>query len=74
MNMSLNSLQNVILCTYCFDVTKKFIQKTANYGSSAGHLMQECNYTAPEPERYIEFLVILFWFYLDHVTPLIRFC
>ena len=49
-----DSLQNVVLCTYCFDVTKKHIQKTAHYGSSAGHLMQVCNYTAPEPERFYE--------------------
>jgi len=42
--------KNVMLCTYCLDVTKKHIQLTAHYGSSAGHMYQLCNYTAPDPE------------------------
>jgi hypothetical protein len=42
--------KNVVLCTYCLDVTKKHIQKTAHYGSDAGHAYQLCNYTAPDPE------------------------
>merc|ERR1719436_343291 len=42
--------KNVVFCTYCLDVTKKKIQLSAHYGSSAGHLYQVCNYTAPDPE------------------------